>query len=411
MAAAAASFAQSGYHRVGIDDVAQSVGITGGAIYWHFDTKQALLAHAVFDGIALLEDAVEAPTLEAMLRSLVTVAIERRDLAILVQRESRHLQASDRLMMRNRVRTLVQQVTAALRASRRDLSGEEADFLARSAFSVLGSVSYHRASLRVSDLEHLVYGMASTVVAAVLPPSSDEEGGAASRNADGAERSFAKRASRREALLDAAIQLFALRGYQAVTMDDIGAAVGMRGPSVYGHFSSKADLLLAGHIRGAEGLQLSITRALGSADDANEALDRALESYITLNLEHPGLLRTLLTETIYLSEPDRHRLRGIQHDYVTEWVRLLLAVKPELTAAHGRVITHGVLGIINDNMSGLFDQLNEDYEERPPSWPAIDLPMTFRPGLQADLVGLGREILATNLDAGQIQARARTVKA
>jgi AcrR family transcriptional regulator len=309
-----------------------------------------------------------------MLRALVAVAVERRHLAVLVQREAQHLDAPQREAMQARSRAVVEHVTAALRESRPQLPADEAGFLVRSAFSVLGSVSHHRASLPPPRLEELVHAMATTVLAVTLPPPVDAISPGPANNG---ERSFAKRASRRERLLDAAIQLFARRGYQAVTMDDIGAAVGMRGPSVYGHFSSKADLLLAGHIRGAEGLQLGLSRALATATTAGEALEGAVDSYITINLEHPELLRTLLTETIYLPEPELHRLRGVQHDYVSEWVRLVLAVHPELTEPEARVITHGVLGIINDNTSGLFEQLD----------------IHPQPRLRGDLIALGRTVL------------------
>ena len=43
--AAAALFREQGYHRVGIEDIATSVGITGRAIYRHFGNKHDLLAN------------------------------------------------------------------------------------------------------------------------------------------------------------------------------------------------------------------------------------------------------------------------------------------------------------------------------------------------------------------------------
>ncbi|MGW0476959.1 helix-turn-helix domain-containing protein [Streptomyces coeruleorubidus] len=42
---------------------------------------------------------------------------------------------------------------------------------------------------------------------------------------------------------NAALVLFAERGYAATTMADIGEAVGMRGPSLYKHVGSKQELL------------------------------------------------------------------------------------------------------------------------------------------------------------------------
>ncbi|MGW5163032.1 TetR/AcrR family transcriptional regulator, partial [Nonomuraea wenchangensis] len=44
---AAELFCARGYHNVGIEDIAQEVGITGPAIYRHFPNKQAVLAAAV----------------------------------------------------------------------------------------------------------------------------------------------------------------------------------------------------------------------------------------------------------------------------------------------------------------------------------------------------------------------------
>ena len=52
-------------------------------------------------------------------------------------------------------------------------------------------------------------------------------------------------AVRRRELIAAAARLFAARGYYAVTVDDIGEAVGLTGPALYRHFSSKEALLVA----------------------------------------------------------------------------------------------------------------------------------------------------------------------
>ena len=49
----------------------------------------------------------------------------------------------------------------------------------------------------------------------------------------------ARTGTRREEILDAAARLFAERGYHGVSIDDIGAAVGMSGPGFYRHFAGK----------------------------------------------------------------------------------------------------------------------------------------------------------------------------
>ena len=50
---------------------------------------------------------------------------------------------------------------------------------------------------------------------------------------------------RREAILDAAIELFRQRGFHSVGIDEVGTAAGISGPGVYRHFASKGALLVA----------------------------------------------------------------------------------------------------------------------------------------------------------------------
>jgi AcrR family transcriptional regulator len=49
--------------------------------------------------------------------------------------------------------------------------------------------------------------------------------------------------ARSEEIRQAALRLFAQRGYIATTMEDIGRAAGIRGPSIYRHYESKQQLL------------------------------------------------------------------------------------------------------------------------------------------------------------------------
>jgi AcrR family transcriptional regulator len=49
----------------------------------------------------------------------------------------------------------------------------------------------------------------------------------------------------REDVLDQAEELFAEHGYMGTSMADVAAAVGIRKPSLYSHFSAKSDLYFA----------------------------------------------------------------------------------------------------------------------------------------------------------------------
>ena len=49
-----------------------------------------------------------------------------------------------------------------------------------------------------------------------------------------------------------------------------------------------------------------------------------------------------------LPDQQRHDIRRLQHDYVAEWVRLLMTERPEVGEADARFIVHGVFTTIND---------------------------------------------------------------
>jgi AcrR family transcriptional regulator len=54
-----------------------------------------------------------------------------------------------------------------------------------------------------------------------------------------------QRERNREALLDAAAEVFAARGFRVATLDDVADAAGLTKGAIYSHFSSKHDLFAA----------------------------------------------------------------------------------------------------------------------------------------------------------------------
>src|ERR1700733_9448601 len=82
---------------------------------------------------------------------------------------------------------------------------------------------------------------------------------------------------RREEILAAAAALFARRGFHGVTIDDIGAAVGMSGPGLYRHFSNKEAVLAEMLVGISERLLAEGSRRVVAAPDAAGALDALLD--------------------------------------------------------------------------------------------------------------------------------------
>jgi AcrR family transcriptional regulator len=341
-------FYRRGYTRVGVSEIAEAVGIAPSALYRHFAGKQQLLTRVVLDQLEPFEK-VLADTgvgdLDAVVRELVGVALDNRQLGVLWQRESRHLPDAERATLREQLRSVATRLAVLARAYRSDLSDEDARFRAWCLFSAVTSPSYHKLEMPRGRFEELL-GDAVVAVAAQPPlVFSRAGGGAASEVSSPVEH---RASSRRRLLLSAATRLFAERGYTAVTTEDIGAAVGIAGPSVYKHFASKQDLLNSVVSRGASWLEIDLERVLSRSSGARDALGSLLRSYVTFALDHRGFIDILVGEVNHLPDEDRHRARQVQHEYVSEWVALLREVRPELDPVSARVLVQAALTVAND---------------------------------------------------------------
>lgn len=160
------------------------------------------------------------------------------------------------------------------------------------------------------------------------------------------QRSQAKE-SRRKALLSAAAALFAENGFSRVSLEDLGAAVGVSGPAVYRHFPGKQAVL-------AE-LLLSVSRGLldggrevtvGAADPA-AALRGLVEFHVDFALSNPDVIRVQDRDLDSLSDADRAEVRALQRAYVELWVGVLSEVHGGTETQELRVRAHAVFGLIN----------------------------------------------------------------
>lgn len=350
-AVAAELFTERGYHGVGITEIASVAGITGPALYRHFTDKQAILAHVVLSGIdeliattQLALNGSETPALEQIESALVTLAtlsIERRDIAALWRWERRNLSLDDQRAVRERSATLITTWSDTLLVMRPELSRADAELLCWAALSVFGSVAVHTTRIGKRRYLDLLVRCARDVLHCTLPP----EGSAPTIAPDSA--AGVLRPTRRELLVTEASRLFQERGFHEVSMEDIGAAAGISGPSVYRHFPSKAALLMAAAQRIAEQLEIGRRQVARAAASESEALHGLIASYVE-TMRDSADLNAAGRQISALTDAERAELRRIQRDYVSEWVRLLGAVRPELSAIECRVVVHMALTIAND---------------------------------------------------------------
>lgn len=153
--------------------------------------------------------------------------------------------------------------------------------------------------------------------------------------------------NRRIEILDAAAALFAARGFHGVSIEDIGAAVGVSGPALYRHFSGKDALLTEMLLDISTRLRASGAACVTSATDASAALDALLDVQITFALEHPALITVHDRELGNVPEPGRRQIRRLQRLYVEEWVTVLSELHPACPPPRLRAATHAVFGLLN----------------------------------------------------------------
>lgn len=84
----------------------------------------------------------------------------------------------------------------------------------------------------------------------------------------------------------AALELFTRLGYEATTMADIGAAVGIRGPSLYKHVSSKQDLLVEIMTGTMDALLRAHRAAVATTTDPVERLRRTVDAHVRFHARH-----------------------------------------------------------------------------------------------------------------------------
>ncbi|WP_432177400.1 TetR/AcrR family transcriptional regulator [Streptomyces sp. NBC_00063] len=130
-------------------------------------------------------------------------------------------------------------------------------------------------------------------------------------------------ADRRSAILQAALQLFAAQGYRSTTMSDIGAAVGIRGPSLYKHVASKHELLVEIMIGTMEQLIADNMTAVAGVDDVHERLRRSVEAHIRYHARHRLEAFVGNREIGSLEQPDQDRVLSRRSAYERRFRELI----------------------------------------------------------------------------------------
>lgn len=338
--AAGPIFSERGYHGASMEDVAAKVDITAAALYRHFPNKYALFAECANRMVDRLLEVVEEEGADAsaaqLFAALAEVTVEHRASGGLYRWEARYLEAPERHELRGKFGRVVEATEAVLAAS---LGGAMPRLRASAALGAIGSVSLHRTPLARQRLVDLLVDAAGGVAAVdpevVLATASRVQ-----------LRPRLEPVSRRAEILQAAIPLFALKGFHNVSMGEIAAEVGLGPSAMYRHYPAKADILAAACLQAAALLEQSVGQVLDGVSGPQESLRALAAAHVSYTFENTALISVAEAEIVGLPPELRRPVMSVQREHVALWEQKLAEARPELDGRMVRTLVHSGFGAV-----------------------------------------------------------------
>jgi AcrR family transcriptional regulator len=135
------------------------------------------------------------------------------------------------------------------------------------------------------------------------------------------------RPQREQQMLRVAEAVFAECGYQATSMDDIAARVGVTKPMLYEYFGSKDGLLRACLERARQQLHEQTVAAAGGGGEPRDVLGRAVRAFFDFVDAHAAAWSVLQSESMLTSGPGAGQIEQIRRQQ-SDYTQALLAGLP-----------------------------------------------------------------------------------
>lgn len=167
-------FARQGYHAVGIDEIGAAAGVTGPAVYRHFQNKDAILRELCNTAMSELLTGARraarsggpATVLEALVAVHAGFGSRHRRLVAVYVREHRALSAIALRALRRRQRDYEAIWAEALLQVRPDLHATQARGVVTAVLSLLNSAAHMPVELDDDTVEQILSTGAAAVLAA-----------------------------------------------------------------------------------------------------------------------------------------------------------------------------------------------------------------------------------------------------
>jgi len=124
-----------------------------------------------------------------------------------------------------------------------------------------------------------------------------------------------RRDNRLSDVLESAARSFCAHGYDAASMRQIADDAGMKAGSLYYHFPSKSELLIAVHEEGIRRITASVTEALATVTGPRKRLETAMVAHLQALLSGGDYAQVVIRELPQMSDDSRLGLIVLRDNY------------------------------------------------------------------------------------------------
>jgi AcrR family transcriptional regulator len=147
-------------------------------------------------------------------------------------------------------------------------------------------------------------------------------------------------------ILRTATRLFHERGFDGVSVDEIGEQAGVSGPAIYRYFRGKEDILATLIDEALDRILMSIG---GTFDDPQEELDHLVRGHTRRAIEEPELVSIWTKDRNALPKSIGVFLRTRIARYVDRWIDCLDACYPGHSREELAAAAYAVQGLIDSS--------------------------------------------------------------
>ena len=341
MDSAARVFSEKRYSESKLTDIANLAGIQGGSLYYHFDSRDALMRETLLRALELLTQrvhaAVDSLPSDATPLDRIRKAVHAHIAAALD--DDQYVAAYIRLIydVPDHVRETLKPAEQAYNAYLLELlaAAQEAGFLRRNLdlslclWSLLGSASAtvdwygpRPSGMSLDDLYRIfdrVFfdGLAtnewvpSARLTSILTAASDREQSLLLTTVNDGDT--------KERILNSAARVFLRKGYAAGKLSDIAVEAEITSGSFYHHFNSRDDLVEQLAQACMDHVRQFVTSSVGQASDGLSAIDNLAHLMGAHLLSQTGDILALIRVVSSVPSEIRTRNRARNREYLDIW--------------------------------------------------------------------------------------------